>query len=502
MSESVLSFGPFQLDPHARELRVGGVPLHLGSRAFDLLLVLVRARGELVTKDEVLRRVWAGLVVEENNLQVQVSALRKALGADRDLIRTVAGRGYRFTGEIRTPAAFVDARSGPGVVPTEPPARPPTNLSAPVSELIGRDIDLEQAAGLLAANRLVTLIGAGGIGKTRLGREIARHRLPAFDGGVWLAELAPLSDPGLVPATVAAALGLEVAAPSVAAVAAALDAQPRLVVLDNCEHVIAAAARMAEALLGASASLRVLATSREPLRAEGECVYRVPPLELPAELVDDAADLLRAGAVRLFVVRARAADPGFAPDARTMKVIAAVCRRLGGTPLAIELAAARAAALGVDEIAARLDDRFTLLTSGRRTALPRHRTLLATLDWSYDLLPERERAVLRRLAVFPGAFSLSAASAVGVGDGIDAPEVVACVANLVTKSLIAAEPGDALAPYRLVETTRAYALEKLAANGELDEATRRRVEHDRQRGAPAPGPANVARRPFPSAAGR
>ena len=267
---------------------------------------------------------------------------------------------------------------------------------------------------LAAAHRLVTLTGAGGIGKTRLALAAARRLLPHFADGVWLVELAPLADPGSVPADGCRG-GRARARPvtvSRRTCGQALGGKELLLVLDNCEHVIDAAARMAEALLRASPAVHLIATSREPLRAEGEQIYPVPPLAVPAEDAEDQDDLLRYGAVRLFVERARAVAPRFAPDRRGAAMIATICRRLDGIPLAIELAAARVAALGIEALAARLDDRFQLLTGGRRTALPRHQTLRATLDWSYELLSEPERVILRRLAIFAGAFGLEAASAV------------------------------------------------------------------------------------------
>jgi predicted ATPase/DNA-binding SARP family transcriptional activator len=327
-------------------------------------------------------------------------------------------------------------------------APPPTNLPAPTSELIGRAAALAEVTELLRAHRLVTLIGAGGIGKTRLGLDVARELRPGFADGVWVAELAPLSDPGLVPVTVAVALGLTLpaGAGSPERVAAALGTKRLLLVLDNCEHVIETAARLAEALLRANPHAHVMATSREPLRAPGEYVYRVLPLEVPAEGIEDHEDLLEAAAVKLFVTRAQAVELRFSLDARTAAIAGAVCRRLDGIPLAIELAAARTAALGLEELAARLDDRFRLLSGGHRTALPRHQTLQATLDWSYELLSAIERTVLRRLAIFVGGFTLEAASAVATAAGLGAPEVVDSVTNLAAKSLVAVEPTGAVIP--------------------------------------------------------
>jgi predicted ATPase len=335
--------------------------------------------------------------------------------------------------------------------------------------------------GVVTDHRFVTLTGTGGIGKTRLALEVARHLLRQFADGVWIAELAPLSDPQLVPVTVAAALGLELISGVVSPdrIAAALGSKHIMLVIDNCEHVIDAAAGMVEALLHANPAARVIATSREPLKAESEHLYRVPPLAVPTEDTQALEDVLRHGAVALFVARAQAADPHFLPDPQAAAAIAAICRRLDGIPLAIELAAARASTLGVQELASWLDDCFSLLTEGRRTALRRHQTLRATLDWSYELLPESERVVLRRLSIFAGDFTLEGASAVIASADILASDVVDGVANLVTKSLVAADVGGATVHYRLLETTRAYALEKLAEHGDLEQAARRHAEYYR-----------------------
>src|SRR3984893_11100905 len=307
-----LKFGRFQVLLHRREFLAEGVPIPLGSRAFDVLMVLIEAGGELVTKDEILSRVWPGMVVEEHSLQFHISALRKVLGEDRGLIKTISGRGYRLLTDIAAGAGERQALPDRDValLPRPlPDAESLTNLPAPTSELIGREAELSEATGLVTAHRLVTLVGAGGIGKTRLGREVARHLLPRFADGVWMAELGLLSDPDLVPVTAATTLGLELAAGPVTPerVAAALGAKQLLLVLDNCELVIDAAARMAEVLLRANPTAQVMATSREPLRAEDEHLYRVPPLAAPPERTEDNKDLLGYGAVRLFVARVRAA---------------------------------------------------------------------------------------------------------------------------------------------------------------------------------------------------
>jgi predicted ATPase/DNA-binding winged helix-turn-helix (wHTH) protein len=479
---AIIEFGRFRLFSRRRELLADGQPIRLGGRSFDVLMALIEGQGAVVSKDALMGRVWSNRIVEESSLHVQISALRNAFGADRNLIRTISGRGYQFTGKIRTVAASPDTQASAGTaVPVPAPSRPPTNLSEPVSELIGRDVELQEVLGLAAAHRLVTLTGAGGIGKTRLGLAVARCLLPKFADGVWVIELAPLSDPDLVPVAVATSLGLDLADAIISPerVATALAEKQVLLMLDNCEHLVDAAASMAEALLRANPAGRVIATSREPLRAEGESLYRVPSLAVPTEGRRDAEDPLRYGAVRLFVARARAADPQFSLDGRIAEVIAAICRHLDGIPLAIELAAARTAALGVEELAARLDDCFHLLTGGRRTALPRHQTLRATLEWSYLLLPELERVVLRRLAIFAGGFTLRAASTIAATDEIAGSDIVGCVANLVAKSLVAADLGGATGWYRLLETTRTYALEKLTQNGEFEQIARRHAEYCR-----------------------
>jgi predicted ATPase len=337
---------------------------------------------------------------------------------------------------------------------------------------------VREVVGLAAAHRLVTLTGAGGIGKTRLALEAARTLLPDLADGVFAAELAPLADSDLIPATIAAAVGLELAgAASPESVAHALSDRRILLVLDNCEHVIDAATTIAEALLRANPALRLIATSREPFRTEGEWVYPVPPLGIPAEQPEDDDDPLRYGAVQLFLERARSADPRFALDRRQAAMAAAICRRLDGIPLALELAAARVAALGIEEIAMHLDDRFELLTGGRRTALPRHRTLRHALDWSFDLLPELERVLLRRLSVFAGRFTLEAVRAVGADAELAPCDLVEGLTNLIAKSLLLVEVEDTVARYRLLETTRIYALEKLGESGERGRLLRRHAEH-------------------------
>ncbi|HEY1432312.1 MAG TPA: winged helix-turn-helix domain-containing protein [Stellaceae bacterium] len=475
-----LTFGRFQVLAERRELLADGRPIKLGGRAFDVLMALVEARGAVVSKEALMARVWPGRVIEENSLAAQIAALRAAFGVERALIRTVSGRGYQFLGDIRV----VPASPGEPVRAVAAQAAsvlPPTNVPELVSELIGREEELSEILNLVTTHWLVTVTGAGGIGKTTLALALARELRPHFADGVWLADFSALADPELVPATVAAAVGLQLGGGevSVQRMARALANRRLLLVLDTCEHVIDAAAAMAEAMLGAGSVVHIIATSREPLRAGGEWVYPVQPLAVPAVDVEADDDPLRYGAVRLFIERARAAEPHFVPDRRFMALIVAICRQLDGIPLAIELAAARAAALGIEALAAHLDDRFRILTGGRRTALPRHQALRATLDWSYELLPELERVVLRRLAVFAGPFSLEAAVAVAASPELAAPDVIEGLLGLVAKSLVVTGGEGAVARYRLLDTTRHYALEKLEESGERDQQARRHAEYHR-----------------------
>jgi predicted ATPase/DNA-binding winged helix-turn-helix (wHTH) protein len=509
------AFGPFRLFPAQQLLLEGETPVRIGSRALEILTALAEHPGELVSKKELMARVWPETFVSESNLKVHVAALRKTLGdgqAGRRYLANVPGRGYRFVAPVEpdetadlpapqspagNPSSPAIARGdaitslishaegrAPAVVASARPeaAEPATNLPQPVSELIGRDDTLLEIVRFVAVHRLVTLTGAGGIGKTRLALAAAHRLLPQFGDGAWLVELASLSDPSLIPAAVAATVGLNLGAGAITAerVANALSRKQLLLLLDNCEHLIDGVAMTAEALLRGNRSARIIATSREPLRTEGEQIYPVPPLDVPLADMDESTEPLRYGAVQLFLERAREAEPQFAPDERLLPTLAAICRRLDGIPLAIELAAARAAALGIQELAVRLDERFNLLTSGRRTAPPRHQTLGATLDWSHDLLPEPERLLLRRLGIFVGPFSVGAVCAVAAGAQAALAGTVDGLSSLVAKSLVVSDIRSDTARYRLLDTTRAYALRKLGESGEREQIARRHAEFYRE----------------------
>jgi predicted ATPase/DNA-binding winged helix-turn-helix (wHTH) protein len=477
----VYESGGWALDLARRELRARGVPVPLGNRALQIFVVLVQSAGKLVTKDELMARVWPGTIVEENTLEVHISAVRKALGPDRGTLRTSFGRGYRLVGDwaIRNESTLAVS-----VVPdsTRTPIQPfLTNIPAVASEVIGRAAAVQQVREMLRACRMITLSGPGGIGKTTLALEVVRSLCPAVHGDCWLVDLAALPEPGRVPSVVAGILGLKLGSDEICpeSVARAIGGKRVFLVLDNCEHVIDAAARMAETVMRLCPATSIVATSREVLRIEGEHVYRVPPLDVPSEHQEESEVVLGHSAVQLFIARATALSPEFSSHGENLRTIAAICRRIDGIPLAIEFAAARAAMLGPELVLPRLDERFGLLIGGRRTALPRHQTLRATLDWSYQLLPEPERRLLRGLAVFAAGFTLEAANAV-MGD----KDHAACaffeqIANLVAKSLVTVDGSGPARRWRLLETIRAYALEKLAESGEAEQAARRCAEYFR-----------------------
>lgn len=449
-------FGNAQLRPQQRELLVDGKQRQVGARAFDLLLTLVERRDRVVRKDELLDCVWPGVVVEENNLQVHISSLRKLLGPHA--IATVAGRGYRFTASLDSSAR----------APVAPPAPAAGNLPAQAPVLYGRNRELQQLQSIAQTHRILTIVGPGGIGKTVLAHALAHDLAGAFPDGVWLAELATVAEPTLVPAVVAGVLRHDLEHGGVQELARNISGRHLLLVLDNCEHLPQAASELVWALYRDAPHLHVLATSREPLKLAGEHVFRLNGLEVP---VPDATAAQGTGAIELFEARVRAADASFALGPGDLSAAAEICRHLDGIPLAIEFAAARVPLFGVCGLREQLDERFRVLTRGTRLAQPRHQTLHAALEWSFTLLDVDQQAVFRRLGVFAGSFGLDSAKLVGGGAAIDEWRVLDHLGDLVDKSLVVAESGE-VPRYRLLETTRAFALGKLADAGEVEAARR------------------------------
>jgi predicted ATPase/class 3 adenylate cyclase len=354
----------------------------------------------------------------------------------------------------------------------------PNNLPSFLSEFVGRADELTAVRDLVRSSRLVTLAGSGGCGKTRLALQVAADLLDGSSGGVWFVDLAPLSDEDEVPSAVVSTLGLQVASgrPLLESIVEILRDQTVLLVLDNCEHVIGACAKLADAVGRACPHVHLLATSLEPLDIDGEHVYRVPSLSLPKEQPDGSEDLSSSDAAQLFLMRAHERDPTFTLDAHSSPLVAQVCRRLDGIPLALELAAARLSSMSLGDLVGRLDQRFRLLTGGSRTALGRRQTLEATVTWSYELLNDAERDVLRRLSVFSGSFDLEAAEAICGTSALAAFEVDDLIGSLVSKSLVIAERTSGYMRYRLLESIRDYASLRFAeTDGEAEVASARRA---------------------------
>ena len=444
---SPLRFGPsgrFELQPAERRLLIDGAPAPLGGRAFDLLLAMAAQPDHLLTKNELLDRVWPGLVVEEANLQVQISNLRKLLGGD--VIATVPGRGYRFAAVLDKASAVVASPPAPAAVAQAVPQR-----------LFGRDADLARVESMLQTGGCVTLVGTSGVGKTSLARTAAARWTSR---SAWV-DLAPLAHGGQVIAAVARALSVQLsdgdAAPQLLR---ALQGHTALLVLDNAEHLVESCAQLAVAL-SPLPDLRLLVTSQLPLAVPSERVQRLEPLEQP----DAATLVLGDGALALLVDRIVAADHRFVVTPETLPLLKTLCEQLDGLPLALEMAAARVPTLGLRGVHEALAQRFALLTRGHRTAAARHKTLHNALDWSYRLLGENEQRLFRALGVFAGGFTLELAVAVCANDDAARWDVIDGVATLVDRSLVAASHDDP-PRYRLLETMRAFALEQLATDGE------------------------------------
>lgn len=473
--DPVVSFGPFRLFPKSRLLEKEGEPLHVGGRALDILILLAERPGEVIDKRELVKRIWADVNVDEGSLRFHVAALRKVLGDTGKSARyvlNVPGRGYCFV------ASSTQAASPVAPAPAE--ITLPRSLPAPLAKMIGREEMIEKISNGVTLHRFTTVVGPGGIGKTVVAVTVGHRRSADFGGRVYFVDFGPLRDAGHVTTTIASVLGLTVSSEDpTPAILTFLKAGPALLIFDGCEHVLDTLAPLVEHIVREAPQLRVLATSRESFRSEGERIFRLFPLDCPPEREGlDVAEVLAYPAAQLFVERIAQSSGPFQLSAEDAPLVASICRRLDGIALAIELAAGRVNAYGIAGTASLLDNRFSLQWRGRRTAVPRHQTLAAALDWSYDLLPPAESATLRRLSVFAGPFAPEAAAAVASGDGLSAAETLEAIDSLVAKSLISPS-GSPTLRYRLLDTTRTYALGKLNELGEVRQFAQRHAEHFR-----------------------
>jgi len=457
------AFGPYRLLPGKRLLLRGTEPVRIGSRALEILLILVENSGKTVGKSELMTRVWPTMVVEEGALRVHVAALRKLLGGGHGrgrYIESVTGQGYRFVASVTSPG---DAAQHPDFTQAAADVGP-HKLPVPLTRAIGRANIVSTLTSRLAHRRLVTIVGPGGVGKTTVAIELANQLRGGYPDGVRFVELGPIDAPSALPAAVAAALALDVrSTDALADIETHLQHKRVLLLLDTCEHMVDEAALLAERLLRGLPGLRILATSREPLRAAGESVLRLGPLELPTPHEPlTAAEAVRFSAIQLFCERATASLHTFELRDADVPVVMEICRRLDCLPLAIELAAARVSLLGVRDLCACLDDRLGLPARGQRAALSRHRNLRATFDWSYAILSPAEQMALCRLAALGKKFDSDTAAG-----AISLPSPLTLLADLAAKSFLCVHlDGDSVL-YEMLHTARAYALEKLDSTRDL-----------------------------------
>ena len=461
-----IRFGAFHLWPLRRLLMLDNKPEQIGSRALEILIALVEKPGALVTKQELMARVWPNTFVEPANLTVHIAALRRALGDGRDgnrFLLNIPGRGYRFVAPVAVLEQFKPSDRGTSA------AAQNHNLPARVTRLIGRNEIVARLSAQISRDRVVSVVGPGGVGKTAVALTVAVEAAPGFRHGAWWIDLASAENAQHVVAAVASVLGLVSDRENLSAsLVTVFRDKEMLLVFDSCEHVVSAVASLVAAILREGPGVHVLATSREPLYTEGEQLCRLSGLESPPVPCVSAEEALGFPAVELFVARATANVATFILSDADAAAVSDICNTLDGCPLAIELAARHIGSLGIAELSAGLERSHVLLTRGYRTGPARQRTMRANLDWSYDLLTNKQKIVLRRLAVFTGEFSFHDATRV-VSDQIT-PDLDAAdqIAELVAKSLIVSKMNAAQPRFRLTNPTRGYALEKLRESGELD----------------------------------
>jgi predicted ATPase/DNA-binding winged helix-turn-helix (wHTH) protein len=471
LSKGTYSFGPFRLCLAERRLKRDRVAVEIGSRAFDILIALIEGSGEIVSNQTLIEKAWPNTFVDESNLRVHMVTLRKALGDDRKKVRYISnipGRGYRFV----MPASLLSA--APGISRDSRPFK-----SALAGRIIGRDSAIREVVARLLEKRFVTIAGPGGIGKTTVALAVAEELTPSFAGNIFFVDLGLLREPGLVIKTLGFTLGLTGQENVKAAVKSYLEARETIIIFDCCEHLVEEVASLVEELFVDIPGLRIVATSREALRAAGENVYQLAPLELPPPGSSlSAEEALQFPAIQLFVDRASASIFDFQMSDAEVAMVVDICNQLDGIALAIELAAGRVSTYGIDGILYLMQDRFRLLTNGRRTALPRHQTLQAAIDWSYDLLPEQDKVVLRRLSVFVAPFTFEAARVVVESDVDELDQdLVSIFADLIAKSLVTSDDPRKPQLYRLLDSTRHYMRGKLVESREMDQVAHRHARY-------------------------
>ncbi|ALI03658.1 transcriptional regulator [Pseudomonas sp. FW306-02-F02-AA] len=472
--EQAVHFGPYRVYPGQRLVLEADQPLRLGRRAMDILLILLEHAGNVVSKQQLIAQVWPKCVVEDINLRVHIAALRKALGdgqAGQRYIVTVAQRGYSFV----APYSLEHIEQRP---PSSGHEQSGHNLPIRRTRMIGRQALVDSLVTNLPRQRLITLVGPGGIGKTTVALRVAEQLIGRYRDGIRLLDLAQISDPLMIATHLATLLDLSLHdTEPMNCLTTFLRERQMLLVIDNCEHLIDAVALLSESILRGAPDVHILATSRESLRAEGEFVQRLESLDCPPPIAAlDRSQALSFSAVQLFIERAMASHDSFELSDAELPLAIEICRRLDGIPLAIELAAAQVNSLGLSGLLTQLQGSFRLLAQGCQTALGRHQTLRATLDWSFELLSTCEQTCLRRLGVFRGGFTLESAAAVIVGEHIEPREVFGAITQLVAKSLLNVEVGDEQVFYRLLDTTRSYALEKLDQANDLPDTLERHAE--------------------------